>query len=59
MSIDLWVKQECQSIFFYQNQVDDQITFIIGLQTHWIREMMVKLSHNILIFMESTFSTNK
>eukprot|EP01018_Ginkgo_biloba_P009417 Gb_15234 [translate_table: standard] len=23
MSTDLWVRQECQSIFFYQNQVDD------------------------------------
>eukprot|EP01018_Ginkgo_biloba_P040331 Gb_40844 [translate_table: standard] len=46
-------------VFFYQNPVDDQIIFIIGLQTPWMRKMMVKFSHNSLIAMESTFSTIK
>eukprot|EP01018_Ginkgo_biloba_P032307 Gb_10547 [translate_table: standard] len=59
ISIDLWVRQECQSIFFYQKLVDDQTSFIIGLQTPWMRKMMVKFSHNSLIVMDSAFSTNK
>eukprot|EP01018_Ginkgo_biloba_P026908 Gb_02105 [translate_table: standard] len=59
MSTDLWVRQECQSIFFYQNPLDDQTSFIIGLQTPWMHKMMVKFSHNSLISMDSTFSTNK
>eukprot|EP01018_Ginkgo_biloba_P000347 Gb_00284 [translate_table: standard] len=59
MSTDLWIRQECQSIFFYQNLVDDQTTFIIGFQTPWMHKMMVKFSHNSFISMESTFSTNK
>eukprot|EP01018_Ginkgo_biloba_P013702 Gb_15389 [translate_table: standard] len=59
VSTDLWVRQECQSIFFYQNPVDDHKTFIIRLQTPWMHKMMVKFSHNILISMDSTFSTNK
>eukprot|EP01018_Ginkgo_biloba_P041026 Gb_33026 [translate_table: standard] len=59
MSTDLWVRQECQSIFFYQKLVDDHTSFIIGLQTPWMHKMMVKFSHNSLIAMDSTFSTNK
>eukprot|EP01018_Ginkgo_biloba_P022089 Gb_14053 [translate_table: standard] len=59
MSTNLWVRQECQSIFFYQNPMDDQTTFIIGLQTLWMHKMRVKLSHNSLITMDSTFSINK
>eukprot|EP01018_Ginkgo_biloba_P003130 Gb_12399 [translate_table: standard] len=59
VSTDLWVRQECQSIFFYQKLVDDHTTFIIGLQTPWMRKMTVKFSHNSLIAMDSTFSTNK
>eukprot|EP01018_Ginkgo_biloba_P013555 Gb_33663 [translate_table: standard] len=59
MRTDIWVRQEFQSIFFYQNPLNDQTSFIIGLQTIWMRKMMVKLSHNSLIYMDSTFSTNK
>eukprot|EP01018_Ginkgo_biloba_P039421 Gb_32948 [translate_table: standard] len=59
ISTDLWVKQERQSIFFYQKLVDDQKAFIIGLQTPWMRNMMVEFSHNSLIAMDSTFNTNK
>eukprot|EP01018_Ginkgo_biloba_P029619 Gb_01440 [translate_table: standard] len=57
ISTDLWVKQERQSIFFYQKPMDDQKTFIIGLQTPWMRKMMVEFSHNSLIAMDSTFNT--
>eukprot|EP01018_Ginkgo_biloba_P013759 Gb_34059 [translate_table: standard] len=59
VSTDLWARKECQSIFFYQNPVDDQTTFIIGLQTPWMHKIMVKFSHNSLNSMDSTFSTNK
>eukprot|EP01018_Ginkgo_biloba_P023023 Gb_36471 [translate_table: standard] len=59
ISIDLWVKQELQFIFFYQKLVDDQKAFIIGLQTPWMCKMIVEFSHNSLIAMDSTFNTNK
>eukprot|EP01018_Ginkgo_biloba_P036554 Gb_34675 [translate_table: standard] len=59
MSTNLWVRQECQCIFFYQKPVDEQMTFLIRLQTPWMCKMMVKFSHNSLISMDSTFSTNK
>eukprot|EP01018_Ginkgo_biloba_P027921 Gb_24886 [translate_table: standard] len=58
ISTNLWVKQEHQSIFFYQKPVDDQKEFIIGLQTPWMYKMMVEFSHNSLIAMDSTFNTN-
>eukprot|EP01018_Ginkgo_biloba_P001729 Gb_02363 [translate_table: standard] len=56
MSTNLWVRT---SKVFYQKPVDDQTTFIIGLQTPWMHEMMVKFSHNNLIAMDSTFNKNK
>eukprot|EP01018_Ginkgo_biloba_P027616 Gb_01219 [translate_table: standard] len=44
--------------FSTKKLVDNQTTFIIGLQTPWMRKMMVEFSHNSLIAMDSTFSTN-
>eukprot|EP01018_Ginkgo_biloba_P034264 Gb_28487 [translate_table: standard] len=59
VNTNLWVRQECQSIFFYQKLVDDHTTFVIRLKTPWMHKMMVKFFHNSLIAMDSTFSTNK
>ena len=46
-------------IFFYQNPNGGDIPFIIGIETKWMLEKMVKLSHNSLISMASTLNTNK
>ena len=35
------------------------VPFIVGIQTPWMREMMVKHSHNSIIAIDLTFSTNK
>ena len=37
----------------------EDVSFVIGIQTTWMREMKVTNSHNSLIVMDSTFSTNK
>ena len=58
-SVDCWYNQYLDKFFFYQQDVVLNVPFIIGIQTSWMRSMMVKYSHNIVISMDSTFSTNK
>lgn len=60
MSVDCWVS-ECPEIFFFYQQQDvvKNIPFIIDIQTKWMLSMMVKYSHNNMLSMDSTFSTNK
>jgi hypothetical protein len=54
-----WYNQFPDSFFFYQKQdIVQNIPFIIGIQTRWMRSMMVKYSHNNAMSMDSTFSTN-
>ena len=59
MSVNLWYQRNQDDFFFYQKPNGANIPFIAGIQTKWMLETMVKLSHNSLIAMDSTFSTNK
>ena len=60
ISVDLWVKERPDDFFYYKCANESQgIPFIIGIQTLWMRKMMVKYSHESLISMDATFSTNK
>ena len=52
-----WVPSK---LFFYlKKDVVQNIIFIIGIQMQWMSLMMVKHSHNNVMSMDSTFSTNK
>ena len=59
MSVNLWYHKHREDIFFYQKPNGAEVPFIMGIQTKWMLDTMVKLSHNSLIAMDSTFSTNK
>ena len=59
INVNLWYQQEQTSFFFSQRPEGDDIPFIIGIQTEWMLRKMVKYSHNSIIAMDSTFSTNK
>ena len=59
MSVNIWYQKNTNNFLFYQNPNDVDVPFIIGIQTKWMLERMVKLSHNNLIAMDSTFNTNK
>ena len=53
-------KEQRESFFFYQKQyIVENIPFTIGIQTKWMCSMMLKYSHNNIISMAPTFSTNK
>ena len=59
-SVECWYNEFPRNFFFYQKQdVVQNIPFIIGIQTPWMHLMMVKHSHNNVMSMDSTFSTNK
>lgn len=59
VSVDCWYNQFPDKFFYYQKQdIVQGIPFIIGIQTGWMRSMMVRHSHNDIISMDSTFSTN-
>ena len=59
MSVNLWYHKHRKDFFFYQKLNGAEAPFTMEIQTKWMLETMVKLSHNSLIAMDSTFSTNK
>ena len=58
MSVNIWYQKHREDFFFYQKPNGAAVPFIMGIQTKWMLDRMVKLSHNSLIAMESTSSTN-
>ena len=59
-SVCLWHVEGKEKFFYYKTPNNAKnILFIIGIHTPWMQEMMVKHSHNSIIAMDSTFSTNK
>ena len=59
MSVNLWYQKHKENFFLYQNSNGADVPFIIGIQTKWMLETMVKICHNNLVAMDSTFNTNK
>jgi hypothetical protein len=59
MSVNLWYQKRPDDFLFFYKPSDPNVPFIIGIKTRWMLERMVKLSHDSLIGMDSTFSTNK
>ena len=53
------VQRVPSKLFSLPKQDVQNIPFIIGMQTPWVHLMMVKHSHNNVMSMDSTFSTNK
>ncbi|KAL8143611.1 LOW QUALITY PROTEIN: hypothetical protein V2J09_016643 [Rumex salicifolius] len=57
-SIRMWVERNKKSIFFYQDSsVAD--SFILGIQTEWQLQQMIRYGHNSLMAVDSTFGIKK
>eukprot|EP01018_Ginkgo_biloba_P040190 Gb_37568 [translate_table: standard] len=58
LSIRMWVQRHQKHVFFYQ---DFSVTepFILGIQTEWQLQQMIRFGHNSFIAADSTFGTNK
>ena len=59
MSVKLWYRKHPDDFLFYQKPNGGEIPFTAKIQTKWMLETMVNLSHHSLIAMDSTFNTNK
>lgn len=57
-SVRLWVERNKKSVFFYQDTSDDD-PFILGIQTEWQMQQMIRFGHHNIIAADSTFGLKK
>ncbi|XP_065859208.1 uncharacterized protein [Euphorbia lathyris] len=58
VSISLWVESHQSHVFFYEN-FSDSDPFILGIQTEWQMQQMIRFGNRSLIASDSRFGTNK
>ncbi|GLJ43699.1 hypothetical protein SUGI_0909890 [Cryptomeria japonica] len=58
LSIRTWVQRHQKYVFFYQDSSVSE-PFILGIQTEWQLQQMIRFGHNSYIAADSTFGTNK
>ncbi|MCO5588011.1 hypothetical protein L7F22_041965 [Adiantum nelumboides] len=60
LSARLWCILNKQDVFIYQEQnLADDVHFILGLQTDWQLEVMLKFGHDRLVAMNSSLGENQ
>ncbi|XP_022737977.1 uncharacterized protein LOC111290777 isoform X2 [Durio zibethinus] len=57
-SIRMWVERNKKSIFFYQDTSETD-PFILGIQTEWQLQQMVRFGHRSLLAADSTFGIKR
>ncbi|KAJ8769214.1 hypothetical protein K2173_000989 [Erythroxylum novogranatense] len=57
-SIRMWVERNKKSIFFYQDSSEED-PFILGIQTEWQLQQMIRFGHDSLMAADSTFGIKR
>ncbi|XP_063948640.1 uncharacterized protein LOC108218732 isoform X2 [Daucus carota subsp. sativus] len=57
-SVRLWVERNKKSVFVYQDASESD-PFILGIQTEWQLQQMIRFGHRSLIAADSTFGIKK
>lgn len=57
-SIKMWVERNKKSVFFYQDTSETD-AFILGIQTEWQLQQMVRFGHHSLVAADSRFGIKK
>ncbi|KAJ4715336.1 SWIM zinc finger family protein [Melia azedarach] len=57
-SIRMWVERNKKSIFFYQDSSETD-PFILGIQTEWQLQQLIRFGHGSLIAADSTFGIKR
>lgn len=57
VSISMWVESRQSNVFFYQD-FSDSDPFILGIQTEWQLQQMIKFGNRGLLASDSRFGTN-
>ncbi|KAG8049461.1 hypothetical protein GUJ93_ZPchr0009g1575 [Zizania palustris] len=57
-SIRMWVDRNKKSVFFYQDSTDTD-AFVIGIQTEWQLQQMIRFGHQSLLASHCSFGVSK
>lgn len=57
-SIRMWVERNKKSIFFYQDSSEAD-PFILGIQTEWQLQQMIRFGHRSIMAVDSTFGIKR
>ncbi|XP_059645417.1 uncharacterized protein LOC132286984 [Cornus florida] len=57
-SIRMWVERNKKSIFYYQDTSETD-SFILGIQTEWQLQQMIRFGHRSLMAIDSTFGIKR
>ncbi|KAL9242153.1 hypothetical protein vseg_016181 [Gypsophila vaccaria] len=57
-SVRLWVDRNKKSVFFHQDSSDDD-PFVLGIQTEWQMQQMIRFGSGSIIASDSTFGLKK
>ncbi|XP_004513230.1 uncharacterized protein [Cicer arietinum] len=58
VSISMWVESHQSNVFFYED-FSESDPFILGIQTEWQLQQMIKFGNRGLLASDSSFGTNK
>lgn len=58
VSVSMWVESNQSNVFFYE-EFSDSDPFILGIQTEWQLQQMIRFGNNCLLASDSRFGTNK
>ncbi|OMP00701.1 hypothetical protein COLO4_12438 [Corchorus olitorius] len=58
VSVKMWVESHQNHVFFYEDFTDSD-PFILGIQTEWQLQQMIRFGNRSLIASDSRFGTNK
>eukprot|EP01018_Ginkgo_biloba_P021358 Gb_34654 [translate_table: standard] len=58
LSVRMWVERNRKYVFFYQDSSDTD-SFILGIQTEWQLQQMIRFGNNSLVAADTTFGINK
>lgn len=57
-SVGIWADRNKKSIFYHQDETQSQ-PFILGIQTEWQLQQMLRFGHRSLIAVDSTFGIKR
>lgn len=57
-SIRMWVDRNKKSVFYYQDSTDTD-AFVLGIQTEWQLQQMIRFGHQDLLASHSSFGVSK
>ena len=66
LSVRMWVESNTDSVFYYKETGKvgpgslhpENVPFVLGIQTPWQSEMMLKFGHNSRVAIDATFGTS-